>query len=74
MEARVVVISHEAVFVPSEAHQSIKRVQTHPGVDKYSAAAVIEVAMLLKELEALLWVSANPSEYMQGIFEGFIEN
>ena len=73
MQSRVVV-SSQAVSVPFEALQSIKRVQTHPGVDKYSATAVIEAAMLLKKVEALLWVSANPSEYMQGIFEGFIEN
>jgi hypothetical protein len=43
-------------------------------VDKYSAAAVVDAAMLLKEVEALLWVSANPSEYVRGVFEGFIEN
>ena len=71
MQARVV---SRAVSVPAEALQSIERVQTHPGVDKYSAAAVVDVAMLLKEVEALLWVSANPSEYMRGVTEGFIEN
>jgi len=28
--------------------------------------------MVLKEVEALLWVSANPSEYTRGLFDGFI--
>jgi hypothetical protein len=28
--------------------------------------------MVLKEVEALLWVSANASEYTRGLFDGFI--
>ena len=72
MESRVV--SQQAVSVTSEALRGIQRVQAHPGVDKYSATSVLEAAMLLKEVEALLWVSANPSEYMRGVSEGFIEN
>jgi hypothetical protein len=71
VESRVV---SQAVSVTSEALRGIKRVQAHPGVDKYSATAVVEAAMLLKEVEALLWVSANPSEYMRGVSEGFIKN
>ena len=72
MESRVVV--SQAVSVTSEALRGIERVQAHPGVDKYSAPAVVEAAIVLKEVEALLWVSANPSEYMRGVFDGFIEN
>ena len=71
MESQVVVVG-QGVPVPSEALRGIERVQAYPGVDKYSAHAVVEAAMVLKEVEALLWVSANPSEYTRGLFDGFI--
>ena len=48
--------------------------QAYPGVDEYSAHAVVEAAMVLKEVEALLWVNANPSEYMRGVSDGFVGN
>jgi len=70
VESQIVV--GQGVPVPSEALRGIERVQTYPGVDKYSAHAVVEAAMVLKEVEALLWVSANPSEYTRSLFDGFI--
>jgi hypothetical protein len=71
VEPRVV---SKAVSVPSEALRGIERVQAYPGVDEYSARAVVEAATVLKEVEALLWVSANPSEYVRGISDGFVGN
>jgi len=71
VESQVVVVG-QGVPVPSEALRGIERVQAYPGVDKYSAHAVVEAAMVLKEVEALLWVSANPSEYTRSLFDGFI--
>jgi hypothetical protein len=62
----------QAVSVPYEALRGIERVQAYPGVDEYSALAVVEAAMVLEEVEALLWVSANPLEYTRGVFDGFI--
>jgi hypothetical protein len=70
VESQIVV--GQGVPVPSEALRGIERVQAYPGVDKYSAHAVVEAAMVLKEVEALLWVSANPSEYTRSLFDGFI--
>jgi hypothetical protein len=71
VESQEVVVG-QGVPVPSEALRGMERVQAYPGVDKYSAHAVVQAAMVLKEVEALLWVSANPSEYMRGLFDGFI--
>jgi hypothetical protein len=71
VESQVVVVG-QGVPVPSEALRGIERVQAYPGVDNYSAHAVVEAAMVLKEVEALLWVSANPSEYTRSLFDGFI--
>jgi hypothetical protein len=51
VEPRVV---SQAVSVPSEALRGIERVQAYPGVDEYSALAVVEAAMELKEVEVLL--------------------
>jgi hypothetical protein len=64
----------QAVSLPTEALRGIERVQAYPGVDEYSAFAVVDAAIVLKEVEALLWVSANPSEYMRGVFDGFVGN
>jgi hypothetical protein len=66
--------SSDPVRVPAEVLRGIRKAQESSVVNKYSVTEVTFAAQALEEEAARSWVVRHPTLYLQGVFNGFVED